>query len=92
MESLQACLNAPEPASGNENGVDDNTVESPEEPSNAHLPPQQSRPGIPPHMPQNYGMGGVGIDPAQAMAYTSYVQQQQRNGQYMPQQHAGHQS
>ena len=48
----------------------------------------------PQHMPQGYGMApGVGIDP---MAYSSYVQQQQRGGPYMPQpglqQHTGHQS
>ncbi|KAK0729772.1 SRF-type transcription factor (DNA-binding and dimerization domain)-domain-containing protein [Lasiosphaeris hirsuta] len=93
---IQACLNAPEPAAGGENGVDDsNAVDSPEEPTNAHLPPQASRPGIPQgHMPPNY-MPNVGMDPSQALAYTSYVQQQ-RSGQYMPQsglqQHSGHQS
>jgi pheromone receptor transcription factor len=46
----------------------------------------------PSHMP-NY-MPGVGMDPQQALAYSSYVQQ--NRGQYMPQsglqQHAGHQS
>ncbi|KAK0655957.1 SRF-type transcription factor (DNA-binding and dimerization domain)-domain-containing protein [Cercophora newfieldiana] len=92
---IQACLNAPEPAAGGENGVDDsNAVDSPEEPTSAHLPPQQTRPGIPQgHMPPGY-MPNVGMDPQQALAYTSYVQQ--RGGQYMPQsslqQHAGHQS
>ncbi|KAJ4407311.1 transcription factor of the MADS box [Neurospora sp. IMI 360204] len=96
---IQACLNAPEPAS-TENGVDDsNAVDSPEEPSSAHLPPQQGRPGMPPqgHMPPNYmpNVGAMDAQQAQALAYTNYVQQQ-RGGQYMPQpglqQHAGHQS
>ncbi|KAK0723916.1 MADS box protein [Apiosordaria backusii] len=92
---IQACLNAPEPSGGAENGDDGNAVDSPEEPPNTHLPPQQGRPGIPqPHaMPPNY-MPSVGMDPS-AMAYQNYVSQQ-RGGQYMPpsglQQHAGHQS
>ncbi|CAI4211137.1 unnamed protein product [Parascedosporium putredinis] len=50
---IQACLNAPEPTPGNENGVDDtNQVDSPEEPAGQHLPPQQ-RPNMAPqtHMP-----------------------------------------
>jgi len=92
---VQACLNAPEPAPGGENGVDDpNAVDSPEEPTSAHLPPQPTRGGMPGHMPPNY-MPGVGMDPQQALAYSSYVQQQ-RTGQYLPpsglQQHAAHQS
>jgi len=95
---IQACLNAPEPAAGNENGVDDsNAVDSPEEQPNTHLPPQPSRPGMPGgHMPQY--MPNPGMDPQSAMAY-NYMQQQpqqQRGVQYMPQpglqQHAGHQS
>ncbi|KAL2122073.1 hypothetical protein VTJ04DRAFT_2528 [Mycothermus thermophilus] len=93
---IQACLNAPEPPSG-DNGVDEgNPDQAPEEPAGAHgLPPQQGRPGIPPqgHMPPGY-MPSVGMDPQQALAY-GYVQQQ-RGAQYMPpsglQQHAGHQS
>jgi len=94
---IQACLNAPEPSSAGENGADDpNAVDSPEEPPSAHLPPQQGRPGMPQgHMPPGY-MPNVGMDPQQALAYSSYVQQQQRGGQYIPQsslqQHAGHQS
>ncbi|KAF3064762.1 MADS box protein [Daldinia decipiens] len=93
---IQACLNAPEPTQGNENGVDDsNQVESPEEPPNSHLPPQTSRPGMPSHMPPNY-VPNVPMDPQQAMAYQSYMQHQQR-GQFglaqsgMPQ-HTSHQS
>ncbi|KAK3310278.1 SRF-type transcription factor (DNA-binding and dimerization domain)-domain-containing protein [Chaetomium strumarium] len=91
---IQACLNAPEPAAGD--GVDDaSAVDSPEEPTSAHLPPQPSRPGLPQgHMPPSY-MPNVGMDPQQALAYSSYVQQSRPN-QYMPpaslQQHAGHQS
>jgi hypothetical protein len=94
----QACLNAPEPASSAENGVDDSPlIDSPEEPTNAHLPPQQqqqARPGMPQnHMPPNY-MGGVPIDP---VAYSNYVQQTRGAPQYaMPQsglqQHSSHQS
>ncbi|KAK4649478.1 transcription factor of the MADS box [Podospora bellae-mahoneyi] len=93
---IQACLNAPEPSSSAENGVEDtNAVDSPEEPPSNHLPPQQGRPGMAqPHaMPPNYMPVG-GMDPS-AMAYQNYVSQQ-RGGQYMPQsglqQHAGHQS
>lgn len=88
---IQACLNAPEPAAGNENGVDDsNAVDSPEE-QPAHLPPQQSRGGLQQnHLPPNY-MPGMPVDASQ-LAY-GYVQ---RGGQYMPQaglqQHASHQS
>ncbi|KAI8165791.1 hypothetical protein KHU50_006993 [Colletotrichum sp. SAR 10_65] len=95
---IQACLNAPEPSQGGENGVDDsNQVDSPEEPPQQQLPPQ--RQGMPhnPHMPPNYGMPVGGMDPSQALAYQSYVQQQQRGGGYaMPPsglpQHTSHQS
>ncbi|KAF9879360.1 putative SRF-type transcription factor [Colletotrichum karsti] len=92
---IQACLNAPEPSQGGENGVDDsNQVDSPEEPPQQHLPPQ--RQGMPQnHMPPQYGMPVNPMDP-QALAYQSYVQQQQRGGGYMPQsglpQHTSHQS
>jgi MADS-box transcription factor len=98
---IQACLNAPEPSTGNENGVDDsNQVDSPEEGPNPHLAPQpprqQQAPGMPQqaHMPGNYMTGMPTMDP---MAYSGYVQQATRQGQYavppggMPQ-HAGHQS
>ncbi|KAI0125221.1 SRF-type transcription factor [Xylariales sp. AK1849] len=93
---IQACLNAPEPTPGGENGADDpNQIDSPEEPPNAHLPPQSGRPGMAPsHMPGGY-MPNVPMDPQQAMAYQSYVQQ--RGAQYaMPpqggMQHSSHQS
>ncbi|KAI8957129.1 MADS box protein [Daldinia sp. FL1419] len=93
---IQACLNAPEPSQGNENGVDDsNQVESPEEPPNSHLPPQTSRPGMPSHIPPNY-VPNVPMDPQQAMAYQSYMQHQQRGQFGLPQsgmpQHTSHQS
>ncbi|KAH6679773.1 hypothetical protein B0J14DRAFT_306162 [Halenospora varia] len=95
---IQACLNAPEPAGNGENGVDDqNTVDSPEEPTPQHLPPQQARTGMP---QQNTGMHtGYGMplsdQQQQALAYQNYVAQQQRGGGYamppqagIPQQHS----
>ncbi|GAB1312235.1 transcription factor of the MADS box [Madurella fahalii] len=94
---IQACLNAPEPPAGTDNGVDEsNAVDSPDEPTSAHLPPQPNRPAIPQGpMHPGYGMPNVGMDPQQALAYSNYVQQQ-RGSQYMPpsglQQHTGHQS
>ncbi|KAI0003911.1 SRF-type transcription factor [Xylariaceae sp. FL0662B] len=95
---IQACLNAPEPNPANENGVDDsNQVESPEEQASSHLPPQSSRPGMPqnPHMPPNY-MPNVPMDPQQALAYQSYVQQRGAGYAMPPQsgmpQHTSHQS
>lgn len=85
--SEQACLNAPEPTAGNENGVDGgDQVESPEEPPNQHIPPQGSRPGLPqnPHMPGNY-MANMPMDPQQALAYQNYVQQRNQGyGAGMP--------
>ncbi|KAJ4133076.1 transcription factor of the MADS box [Fusarium falciforme] len=45
---IQACLNAPEPTPGNENGVDGgDQVESPEEPANQHLPLRAADPVFP---------------------------------------------
>lgn len=76
-------MNAPEPA-GAENGVDEqNTVESPEEQPTQHLPPQQSRPGMPQNTQQmhpNY----MPLEQQQAIAYQNYVAQQQRGGYPMP--------
>ncbi|KAF2839839.1 SRF-TF-domain-containing protein [Patellaria atrata CBS 101060] len=79
---IQACLNAPEPSTGNENGVDDGGVDSPEDNSHA----QVQRPGgMPPNaaMPQQYGgmgagMGNAGMTPEQALHYQTYLQQQQQ--------------
>jgi len=88
---IQACLNAPEPTPGNENGVDDaNQVDSPEEPTNAHMPPQQARPMPQAHMPPNY-MPNVAMDPQQALAYSNYVQSRGA-AQYAMPQHSSHQS
>ena len=73
---MQACLNAPEPTPGNENGVDaGDQAESPEESGGQHLPPQGGR-GMPqnPHMPGNY-MPNMPMDPQQALAYQNYVNQ-----------------
>ncbi|UPK91834.1 hypothetical protein LCI18_002769 [Fusarium solani-melongenae] len=84
---IQACLNAPEPTPGNENGVDGgDQVESPEEPANQHLPPQGGRPGIPqnPHMGGNYMPPNMPMDPQQALAYQSYVQRNQGYGSGIP--------
>ncbi|CAK7206276.1 transcription factor of the MADS box [Sporothrix eucalyptigena] len=87
---IQACLNAPEPASAGDNGVDEpSQVESPEESGPNHLASQQSR-GLPQnaHMPPGY-MPNVSMDPNQALAYSNYVQ---RNNQYAMPQHSGHQT
>ncbi|CAO2651152.1 transcription factor of the MADS box [Neocucurbitaria cava] len=89
---IQACLNAPEPSSGDANGVDaDNSVESPED-NHAQVPPGQPR-GMPPNnnaMPQAY------MTPEAALHYQSYLQQQQQSNQYpmaqqgMPRHPGGH--
>ncbi|KAF2027502.1 MADS box transcription factor Mcm1 [Setomelanomma holmii] len=89
---IQACLNAPEPSSGDANGVgEDNSVESPED-NHAQVPPGQPR-GMPPNnnaMPQAY------MTPEAALHYQSYLQQQQQTNQYpmaqqgMPRHPGGH--
>lgn len=77
---IQACLNAPEPAGSNDNGVDDpNAGESPEEPAPQHLPPQQARPGMQ-TAPMHPGYA-MPVDAAQAMAYQNYMAQQQQQQQ-----------
>jgi len=84
-------LNAPEPSSGDANGVEDNTVDSPED-NHAQVPPGQPR-GMPPNnnaMPQAY------MTPEAALHYQSYLQQQQQSNQYpmaqqgMPRHPGGH--
>lgn len=82
----QACLNAPEPAAGGENGVDGGDApESPEE-SPSHIPPPTSRPGMPQsHMPGSY-MPNMPMDPQQALAYQGYMQRNQGYSSGMPQQ------
>ncbi|KAL1895068.1 transcription factor of the MADS box [Sporothrix stenoceras] len=87
---IQACLNAPEPTSAGDNGVDEpSQVDSPEEPGSGHLAPNQNR-GLPQsaHMAPGY-MPNVSMDPNQALAYSNYVQ---RNNQYAMPQHSGHQT
>lgn len=81
---IQACLNAPEPTPGNENGVDGgDQVDSPEEAAAQHIP-QGNRPGIPQqHMPANY-MQNMPMDPQQALAYQNYVQRNQGYGSGIP--------
>ncbi|KAL8968174.1 MAG: hypothetical protein Q9183_002587 [Haloplaca sp. 2 TL-2023] len=89
---IQACLNAPEPPTGGENGVDgESNVESPEEVHNAQIPAPQA------NMPRGGGIPQHYMTPEQQqqMAYQQYMQQQQQNvsGQYpippqrMPNQH-----
>lgn len=90
---IQACLNAPEPASGDANGVDDNNpVDSPED-NHSQVPP-----GRPQAMPNNGGMPAAYMTPEAALHYQSYLAQQQQSNQYpgMPPQggmsrHPGHQ-
>lgn len=74
---IQACLNAPEPPSGNENGVDgDSTVGSPEDNSHAQVVPPPQGAGMP-RAPPTTGMPPpYGMTPEQAMHY-QYLQQQQ---------------
>ena len=83
-------MNAPEPSTGNENGVDGgDQVDSPEEPPAQHIPPQGGRPGIPqnPHMQGGYNIPpNVSMDPQQALAYQNYMQQRNQGyGSGMPQ-------
>jgi pheromone receptor transcription factor len=91
-DTSQACLNAPEPSSGDANGVDaDNQVESPED-NHPQVPTGQPR-GMPPTnnaIPQAY------MTPEAALHYQSYLQQQQQSNQYpmaqqgMPRHPGGH--
>lgn len=81
LNVLQACLNAPEPSAGNENGVDgESTVDSPEDVSHTQIPAQTAS------MPRGGGMPPHYITPEQQqqMAYAQYMQQQSQNagGQY----------
>ncbi|QDS70437.1 hypothetical protein FKW77_009723 [Venturia effusa] len=79
---IQACLNAPEPATGNENGVDgESQIDSPEDNTHAQIPraggmaPQ----GMAPQQ-QSYM---TGMTPEQSMQYQNYLaQQNQAAGQY----------
>ncbi|KAL6710876.1 transcription factor of the MADS box [Coniothyrium glycines] len=89
---IQACLNAPEPSSGDANGVDqDNQVDSPED-NHAQVPQGQPR-GMPPN---NNAMPPAYMTPEAALHYQSYLQQQQQSNQYpmaqqgMPRHPGGH--
>jgi len=74
---------------------DQNPVDSPEEPTPQHLPPQQNRVGMPQQNPQmhpNY-MPQTVEQQQQALAYQSYIAQQNRGYPMapqpgMPQQHS----
>jgi hypothetical protein len=75
---LQACLNAPEPATGDANGVDaDNSVESPED-NHAQVPPGQPR-GMPPNNPMQ---AQAYMTPEAALQYQNYLQGHQQSHQY----------
>ncbi|KAI9838910.1 MAG: hypothetical protein M1819_004118 [Sarea resinae] len=90
---IQACLNAPEPATGNENGVDgESAVDSPEEATHQQQVPAQGG------MPRSAGLHPAYMTPEQQqqLAYQQYVasQSQAAGAQYpmppqarMPQQH-----
>ncbi|MCJ1230907.1 transcription factor of the MADS box [Toensbergia leucococca] len=76
---IQACLNAPEPPSNNENGADaESTVDSPEDVSQAQIPAPQAS------MPRGSAMSGhYSIEQQQQIAYQQYMQQQTPvGGQY----------
>ncbi|KAI4186073.1 MAG: hypothetical protein LQ346_005764 [Caloplaca aetnensis] len=89
---IQACLNAPEPPQGGENGVDgESNVESPEDVNHGQIPAPQA------NMPRGGGMPPqahyITPEQQQQMAYQQYMQQQNVGGQYpmppqrMPNQH-----
>lgn len=88
---IQACLNAPEPSSGDANGVDaDNSVESPED-NHPQVPTGQPRMN-----PNNNAMPQAYMTPEAALHYQSYLQQTQQTNQYpmaqqgMPRHPGGH--
>jgi pheromone receptor transcription factor len=70
---LQACLNAPEPPTANENGIDaESNVESPED--QAHAQVGGGRSAIPP------SMGYPSMTPEQAIQYSYLARQPQQAG------------
>lgn len=79
VSRLQACLNAPEPAPGTENGVDgESAADSPEEVSHPQIPaPQATMPRGNPGMHPNY----ITPEQQQQIAYQQYMQQQQQQQQ-----------
>ena len=70
-------MNAPEPSSGDANGVEDNSVESPED-SHPQVAPQPRMP------PNNNPMTAPYMDPQAALHYQSYLQQQQQQSNQYP--------
>jgi MADS-box transcription factor len=91
---IQACLNAPEPVQGNENGLaeGESAVESPEEPQHAQLPAHQGAGA--PRMPMHGGIPAAAYPPQsisaeQQVAYQNYVAQQQAAQRYAMQQGSG---
>ena len=71
----QACLNAPEPASDNQNGVEG------EEPGNSPEDVAHAQPTQPPPMPRNGGVPAYGAltpEQQQHMIYQQYMQSQQQ--------------
>ncbi|KAF2130845.1 SRF-TF-domain-containing protein [Dothidotthia symphoricarpi CBS 119687] len=74
---IQACLNAPEPSSGDANGVDaDNSVDSPED-NHPQVPT-----GPPRGMPQSNPMPQAYMTPEAALHYQNYLQGQHQSQQY----------
>ncbi|KAL9103643.1 MAG: hypothetical protein Q9163_001338 [Psora crenata] len=73
---IQACLNAPEPPSSNENGVDAEPEDSPEDVNHSQIAAQQAT------MPR--GGGGmphyISPEQQQQIAYQQYMHQQQQQG------------
>ncbi|KAF2418981.1 SRF-TF-domain-containing protein [Tothia fuscella] len=77
---IQACLNAPEPPSGNENGIDgESTVDSPED-GHAQI---QSRANVAPQQQGNMQPANY-MTPEQAMQYQSYLAQSQQGTNSYP--------
>ena len=80
--NFQACLNAPEPAAGNENGVDAEQEDSQEDVAHTQMQaPQANMPrGGGNQMPHQY----ISPEQQQQMAYQQYMQSQQQGigGQY----------
>jgi len=78
---IQACLNAPEPSSGDANGVDDNQVDSPEDNHAQQMPPGQ------PRVPQQNSIPQAYMTPEAALQYQNYLQGHQQSQQYPMAQH-----
>ncbi|MCJ1311259.1 transcription factor of the MADS box [Agyrium rufum] len=76
---IQTCLNAPEPASDSQNGVDNDQPDDSPDDVHASIPqPQSNVQRAPVGMQQGYGM------PQEQLAYAQYMQQQQQMGGSYP--------